>query len=214
MITTLLFDNDGILVDTEKYYYQSSREVLAEVGLELTPELFNEVSLNRGVGVWEAFEGELTPEQIVELRNKRDLLYRSYLTTEPIMVEGVETIIEALSQEYSMAIITTALREDFETIHQRTNLLPFFKFYLTNGDYPRSKPFPDPYLAGCSKMGCDKNSTLVIEDTLRGVRSAKAAGIKVVAIPNSFNRADDFSEADYRINSIAELPPLLASLNQ
>jgi HAD superfamily hydrolase (TIGR01509 family) len=201
----ILFDNDGILVDTEKYYYSSSKEVLASVGLDLTPELFNEISLNQGVGVWSAFPGKLTEEQISQLRTKRDLKYRELLETEPLLVDGVEDVLKELSKSYRLAIITTALREDFETIHARTGLLKYFDFYLTNGDYPRSKPAPDPYLAGIQKIGLSVQEGIVVEDTLRGVRSAKAARLPVIAIPNSFNKNDDFSEADYKLRTITEI---------
>ena len=212
MLTYILFDNDGILVDTEKYYFQASQEVLQTVGLTLTPELFNEVSLNRGVGVWEAFPGELSTNQIDSLRDIRDQKYRSLLATEPLMVDGVDEILRELSSRYHLAIITTALREDFETIHARTGLLSYFDFYLTNGDYAHSKPAPDPYLAGIKKIGRNAEEGVVVEDTLRGVRAAKAAGLRVIAIPNSFNKQDDFSEADYQLESIKELPALIKTL--
>lgn len=212
MITYILFDNDGVLVDTEKYYFESSRIVLKEVGLVLTPEIFNEISLTKGVGVWEAFRTSLTDDNIVQLRKKRDTLYRSMLSQKPLLIDGIEAVLAELEERYRMAIITTAMREDFETIHQRTGLLKHFEFYLTNGDYPLSKPAPDPYLAGIEKMGLPATQGVVVEDTLRGVRSAKKAGLQVIAIPNSFNKNDDFREADFVLDSIKSLPKLIASL--
>lgn len=207
----ILFDNDGVLVNTEQYYFSSSREILASVGCDLTLELFIELSLTQGVGVWNGFP-HLEKELVSELRAKRDQRYNDLLKTEPIAVDGVEEILKELSKEYQMAIVTSALRPDFLTIHERTGFLQYFEFFLSNGDYAHSKPSPEPYLAGLNKFGANAADTIVVEDTLRGIRAGNAADIDTIAIPNEMNQADDFSEATYQLQSIKELPGLLKTL--
>lgn len=209
----LLFDSDGVLVDTEQYYLRASQEVLADRGLILTEELFREVSLIRGTGVWDAFPGCFSPEEIDQLRDQRNQLFNSYLKTEPFTIEHVEPVLKQLSQKYKMAIITSALREDFLTIHSRSGLLKYFDFYLTNGDYSRSKPFPDPWLKALERFGASPDSAVVIEDSLRGVTAGVAANITTIAIPTSLTRGSDFSSANYILDSIAELPDLLRKIN-
>lgn len=207
----LLFDNDGILVNTERYYFKSSREILATVGCDLTLELFIELSLTRGVGVWDGFP-HLDPELVKELRNKRDDIYNEMLRSEPIAIGGVEEVLQELQGTYRMAIVTSALRNDFLTIHERTGFLKYFDFFLSNGDYKCSKPSPEPYLAGLQKFGCKSSEAVVIEDTHRGIRAGNAAGITTIAIPNEMNQNFDFSEATYRLNTISELPALLQDI--
>lgn len=208
----LLFDNDGILVDTEQYYYRASKEILAEVGLDLTHDIFREISLIQGKGVWSAFP-ELSDEaQVQALRDKRDKLYRSFLEREPITIPGVEEVIRELSSSYRMCIVTSALKGDFLTIHERTGLLPYFEFYLANGEYARSKPNPDPYLTALEKIGGKPEEAVVIEDSLRGIQAGVNAGITTVAIPTEMTAGSDFSIADHRISSITELPALLKHL--
>lgn len=207
----LLFDNDGILVNTERYYFQSSREILASVGCDLTKELFIELSLTRGVGVWDGFP-ELEEGQVNTLREKRDILYNEMLQHEPIAIDGVEGVLKELQGTYRMAIITSALKKDFLTIHKRTGFLDYFEFFVANGDYTHSKPSPEPYLAGLHKFGAKSEEAVVIEDTHRGIRAGLAAGITTVAIPNEMNKTFDFSEADFRLETISELPRLLHSL--
>lgn len=209
----LLFDNDGILVDTEQYYYRASKEILAEVGLDLTHDIFRDISLIQGKGVWSAFPERLSdPEEVQKLRDKRDLLYRSFLETEPITIPGVEEVINELSKSYRMCIVTSALKGDFLTIHERTGLLSYFEFFLANGEYPRSKPNPDPYLTALEKIGGKPEEAVVIEDSLRGVQAGVNAEITTVAIPTEMTAGSDFSIADHRIKSIKELPDLLKIL--
>ncbi len=209
----LLFDNDGILVDTEQYYFRASREILADEGLKLSHEMFREVSLIQGKGVWSAFPDDLTDEKEIDLlRSKRDKLYRSFLETEPITIPGVTEVVKELSKNFRMAIVTSALKGDFLTIHERTGLLPYFEFYLANGEYPRSKPNPDPYLTALKKIGAEPEEAAVIEDSLRGVQAGVAAQITTIAIPTEMTRGSDFSIADYRLNAISDLPKLLKTL--
>lgn len=206
----LLFDNDGILVDTEQYYYKASKEILAEEGLDLTHEMFREISLIQGKGVWSGFPDQLTDEEhINRLRTKRDKYYRSLLETQHITLAGVEEVIEELAKEYRMCIVTSALKGDFLTIHERTGLLKHFEFFLANGEYPKGKPNPDPYLAALEKIGGSREEAVVIEDSLRGVQAGVNAGITTVAIPTEMTKGSDFTIADHVIGSISELPALL-----
>ncbi len=209
----ILFDSDGILVDTEQYYYKASVEILAEIGLDLTFEDFREVSLIQGKGVWNAFPDRLTDEaEISKLRAKRDVLYHSMIESEPISIPNVETVIDELHSEYKMAIVTSALKNDFLAIHERTGFLSRFEFYLANGEYPKGKPNPDPYLTALAKFDGDVSEAVVIEDSLRGVQAGVSAGITTIAIPTEMTKGSDFSIADYVLDSISELPALLKLL--
>ncbi len=85
-------------------------------------------------------------------------------------------------------------------------------FVLCSGDYPRSKPHPDPYLAGLQRFGVSAEETLVVEDSERGFRAAVAAGIDCVVIANDFVRGQDLSKASRFVDSITDLPALLEGL--
>ncbi len=213
MKNILLFDNDGILVNTERYYFEASRQVLSSIGLTLTRELFVEYSLTQGVGVWNAFP-QLTKVEVLSLRKERDQCYNSLLSTEPIAVDGVEEVLQDLmAREYRMAIVTSSLPHDFLTIHERTGFLKYFEFYLANGDYKASKPDPSPYLTALLRLKARAEHAVVIEDTLRGIRAGNSAGCYTVAIPNHLNSGlSSFEEADSELASIAALPALLESL--
>ena len=90
---TILWDNDGVLVDTEGLYFRATQTVLAEVGVELTPEQFKEISLRRGESTFLlAVERGIPGDEIARLRAKRDRIYAEFLRTEPCLIDGAEEV--------------------------------------------------------------------------------------------------------------------------
>ena len=141
----------------------------------------------------------------------RDQIQR-HLREENIEIPGVIDVLEMLARRFAMTIVTTAKKDDFEVIHRHRSIVQHMDFVLANGDYPRSKPAPDPYLAALARFGAQPHEAIVVEDSERGLRSAVAAGIDCVVVASEFVRGQDFSAARHRIGSLAELPALLASL--
>ncbi|MGM0461499.1 MAG: HAD family hydrolase [Fibrobacterota bacterium] len=211
MITHILCDNDGVLVDTEYYYFRASAEILSRAGCILTQQKFIQISHVEGKGVWDAFPGFSTEEKQT-LREERNLLYNSYLRENDLTVPGAEETMKNLSHHYTMAIVTSALPRDFLTIHKKTRFLPLFEFYLASGDYEASKPAAAPYKTAMEKFSVAPRCCVVVEDTLRGVRSGNSAGATTIAIPNPMANTHDFYEADHCIDDIRMLPGLLETL--
>jgi HAD superfamily hydrolase (TIGR01509 family) len=108
-----------------------------------------------------------------------------------------------------MAIITSSRREDFELIHASRGITEHMDFVLCSKEYPRSKPFPDPYLKGLERFKAKKDETIIVEDSQRGLDSAHAAEIDCVIVHNHFTQTHDFSKAKHFINSLEELERLL-----
>ena len=134
------------------------------------------------------------------------------MRTEAIEIEGVVNTLAELSKYVRMAIVTTAKRVDFEIIHEKRQIRQFMDFVLVREDYEFSKPHPEPYLTGLKRFGATKDETLVVEDSSRGLNSAVAAGIDCVVVDNDFTRAQDFSQASYRINTLGELKDIILTL--
>ena len=108
-----------------------------------------------------------------------------------------------------MAIVTTAKRVDFDLIHEKRQIRQFMDFVLVREDYERAKPHPEPYLTGLKRFGATKEETLVVEDSPRGLKSAVAAGIDCAIVCNEFTKSHDFSQAHYRIQTLAELKDII-----
>lgn len=206
----LLWDNDGVLVDTERWYFQATREVLAEVGIELTEALYFEHFLASSNGVSQLAAGRgFSETEITTLRQKRDKLYEHHLVHQPLAIPGVRETLQALRPHFTMGIVTSSRRSHFETIHQRTGFLEYFDFAITSDDCENCKPAPDPYLQAIARSGFPAASCLAIEDAPRGLVAARAAGLDCWIIPTTLSRYADFSGATRMLNGITEVASLL-----
>lgn len=207
--TTILWDHDGVLVHTEPWYYEATRRCLADFGLPLPLDGYLQ-DMKTGRTAWErARQSGFDDQQIAAKRDERDVLYQQFLRSEEIEIPNVISVLEDLSQRFQMAIVTTAKREDFELIHAQRDIVTHMQFVLANGDYPKAKPAPDPYLAALERFGVAADQALVVEDSERGLRAAVAAGIDCVVVRNPFIRGHDFSDAVCVIDRLDELPGLL-----
>ncbi len=204
----ILFDNDGVLVETEMWYYEASKRALKEFfNYDIGFEEYMGI-MTCGGGVWSVLE-DADQEAIVTARNKRNVYYREYLQSKDIVIDGVEEILNELSKKYKMAIITTSRRVDFELIHKNRGIVDFMEFVLCEGEYPRAKPHPDPYLKGLRRFNARRHQAIVVEDSQRGLISAHDAGIDCVVVHNEFTKTQDFSKATHRIDSLEGLLKLL-----
>lgn len=208
----ILWDNDGVLVDTERLYHRATREILAEVGIDVTETLYREHFLITSGGITELGAGYgLGDSQVVELRRRRDARYEDYLATAPLVIDGVEPVLERLRASFTMGIVTGSRRHHFELMHRRTGLLRYFDFSLTQGDYDRSKPAPDPYLAGIARTGFAAADCVAVEDSPRGLVAARAAGIDCWVVSTPLSRGSDFSSATRMVDSVSDLGGLLST---
>lgn len=210
MIEAILWDNDGVLVDTERLYFRATKQVLASVGVDLTKEDYIELILVQGRGAWHlAEEKDVPPAAIERLRDERNALYSRYLREERVLIAGVEETLRALYGKYWMGIVTSSRKDHFDLIHKFTNILRYFDFVLTADDYTRFKPDPEPYLKALARTGCNREECLVVEDSLRGLESAKAAGIRCIIVPNAMTKGCDFPGAYKVLEHVTDIVSVL-----
>jgi HAD superfamily hydrolase (TIGR01509 family) len=205
----ILFDHDGVLVDTEFWYFKAAERALGDIGFALDkPQYLRNMTL--GLGSWAQAKAAGIDKQTLSVRRTaRDAYYQEYLRTEAIEIEGVVEALAELSRYARMAIVTTSKRTDFELIHEKRQIRQFMDFVLVREDYEYAKPHPEPYLTGLRRFGADKKETLVVEDSARGLSSAVAAGIDCAIVYNDFTKSNDFSQANYRIDNLLQLKDIL-----
>jgi HAD superfamily hydrolase (TIGR01509 family) len=206
----ILFDNDGILVDTEPLFLRATQELLHTVDIAVSAEDYHDISMRQGRSVFEmATARGISDAEILQLRERRDRRYAELIEEGVRVLEGVASALERLHGVMPMAIVTSSGREHFDRIHRQTDLMRFFDFVIADGDYPHHKPHLSPYLTAAARMGIAPERCLAIEDTERGLRSARAAGMVCIAIPNELSRPGNFDSAHSILDSMHELPPLL-----
>ena len=205
----VLFDHDGVLVDTEFWYFRSAERALAEAGFTLDKDQYLR-DMARGAGSWaQAKAAGIDDRTLSRVREARNGYYQEYLRTEAIEIDGVEDTLAELSAYVRMAIVTTAKRADFDIIHEKRQIMQFMEFAIVREDYELAKPHPGPYLAGLKRFGAAREETLVVEDSARGLAAAVAARIDCAVVHNEFTKNSDFSPASYRIDSLSELKGIL-----
>ena len=209
--STIFWDNDGTLVDTEGPYFEATKTVLATVGLNLEREWYIERWIRNGKSTFDwVKEQGISEESIAQLQLERDALYMTYLKTGKIPVmDGVFEVLQALHGKIPMGIVTSSRPDHLAEIMKSTGLGIYFDFFITPEDVPRAKPFPDPYLLAWGKSGFEKKQCLVIEDNERGLRAAKAAGLTCFVVPNELSRDNDLSQADRVLGKLSDVLPLI-----
>ena len=210
----ILFDHDGVLVNTEPLYFAATASAAEALGMPLSHQDYSAL-MARGANVWERGRVQGIPEQhIQDAIARRDRDYQRLLRTNDVTIQGVPTLLKAFAQRFTLAIVTTAKDQDFALIHDDQDghglgIVEHMSLILTRSDYVNSKPNPEPYLLALARLGVSPDQALVIEDSERGLRAAIAAGLDCATIYHPFTEGQDFSAATYRLKSLAALGALL-----
>jgi len=196
MIEAVLWDNDGVLVDTETLFFQTTRLAFAQLGLDLTEEIWGSHYLGAGKTSREIaalLSGD--DARISAMLEERNQQYRQVLQQPPALRPHVRETLDQLSGRVRLAIVTGSHRDQFLLMHQSSGLLPFFDTIVTGDECPNPKPHPDLYLAGLKSLGVRPESCLAVEDSPRGLASARAAGVPCIVIPTDLTRNLQFPGA-------------------
>jgi len=213
MVEAILWDNDGVLVDTEGLFYQATRLALARADVDLTLELYLDYAMRRGRSTLELVAAQgWSPEQVDALRDERNVMYSNLLRTECSVFPDVLPVLQTFSRRVRMAVVTSSRREHVEIAHQRNGLLDFFEFILAWEDYQYSKPHPEPYQTALQRMRLPAEHCVVIEDSERGLASALAAGLRCVVVPNQLTQNCVFAGATAILPNLTAVPDFVASL--
>ncbi|HOI28919.1 MAG TPA: HAD family phosphatase [Melioribacteraceae bacterium] len=210
MIKSIFWDNDGILVDTEKLYYKASKLTFAKIGIDLTDEMYVQYFLKQSHGTWHlAKELGYSDEKISELRRDRNQLYSRLLETEIEIIDGAESVLNKLYGKIKMGIVTSSRKDHFEIIHKQTGFLKYFDFVITGDDVKNTKPDPEPYIKALQVSGMKKDDCIVVEDSERGLNAALQAGLRCYIIPTHLTLDSDFTGAEKVLNNIKEILSLI-----
>lgn len=210
MIEAILFDNDGVLVDSEPVFIEACIETAATVGRTVTAEDYVRLTMIGGRSIYS--ELDLAPEAIDALREKRNARYGELLSQRDLVMPRVRETVGALAEKLRLGVVTSSQKPFFDQLHRHSGLLDHFEFVLTRENFVASKPDPEPYLRGLERLGLPGDSVLAVEDSPRGVISATDAGMRCVAIPTELTREGDFSRAYRKADRIDDLIEIVRGL--
>jgi beta-phosphoglucomutase len=215
MIKAILFDLDGVIVDSLHYHYLAWDHMFKEIGGSVTEE---SIFLTEGMNSFEIlphflkqFKVELPEERHKKFIEEKRKYFRQIakLTYYPY---AFETISELRDRGYTTALVTACARKNMEmsidTEHQK-----LFDFIISGDDVPRSKPNPDPYLIAQKTLGLEVSDCVAVENAPLGVESVKNAGMICIAVESTLSKKY-LQKADFIINGIEELPGFFPRLKR
>jgi len=184
MLKAILFDSDGVLVDTERIYFESTRLAFKAAGVTLRGDVWAKWYLGKSKSSRKIAEKlEVPPVVIDKMLERRELLFWTEIAQDVPVFTGVYETLAELSGHFRLAVVTSAPRERFERVHASTRLLQHFELSVTRDESGEPKPDPLPYLTALKLLGLKAEECLAVEDSPRGAESAVAAGIKCCIIP-------------------------------
>ncbi len=197
MVEAILWDNDGVLVDTECLFFESTRRTLATIGIQLSLEQFLDLSMRQGRSAFDlAIESGLPKEHVMNVKHERDLLYSEMLRNQTRVLPGVPETLKSLhGRRMRMAVVTSSQRQHFDTMHADIGLTRYFEFVLAREDYGKTKPNPESYLLALERLGMGAQNCVAVEDSERGLAAARTAGLRCLVVPNEITRRCSFSGA-------------------
>ena len=209
MIQTVIFDMDGVIVDTELVHRYSYYKQFGELNIEVPEEMYTSFT---GFSTRNTFQKLKEHYQLVQevedlILRKRSIFNDAFDSKEDLtLLEGVESLIKDFYQNGMQLIVaSSASKATIDRVFRRFNLHQYFTHIVSGEDFPKSKPHPAIFLHAASLSIAPKENCIVIEDSTNGVKAAKAAGIFCVGY-NSFHSKDqDLALADIVINHFDEL---------
>ncbi|MFH1286349.1 MAG: HAD family phosphatase [Candidatus Magasanikbacteria bacterium] len=203
----IIFDMDGLLIDSMQYWVDCDQEWFGSFGREVTPELIKFLSGRTIRENMEWMKQEFALEESVEwLMQKRNKMTESIYTQKTQPMPGVEHLVQSIStSSIKQAIASGSSKERIQTIIDRFSWNDYFDFCLSAEEVgDRGKPEPDVFLKAAKKLGVDPARCVVFEDAENGVVAAKRAGMACVAVPDKRWSVGDFSRADLIADSLED----------
>ena len=185
---------DGVIVDSEPLHEQSFLEVWDELGYGENHGIhFPDFYGRSDRVVWEAFIEKHNPtpaiEELIGLREER--LIRMLREQEPLF-DGVTDLIQRLAKRYPLGLASGSIHRVIDEVLAMQNLRSYFKDITSSEDVSVPKPSPEIFLLSAKRLGVPPEKCCVIEDTVNGIKAAKAAGMTAVAITNTFDASSLF----------------------
>jgi HAD superfamily hydrolase (TIGR01509 family) len=212
VIEAVVFDLDGVLIDSEPTWNAAREQLVRERGgtwrEQATREMMGMSSPEWSRYMREELGVDMEPEQIAtEVVRRMQALYREHLPILP----GAREALAALASRWRLAIASSANRELIELVLDLAGMREHFAVTVSAEEVARGKPAPDVYLEAAKRLGVEPGRCVAVEDSTNGLRAAAAAGVLVVALPNrAFPPAPEVLElADVVISSLDELRPEL-----
>lgn len=207
MSSVVIFDLDGILVDSEYYKFKSWQEAFRTIGIEMSREEFLEEWVLKGSSFQETvemhnYQGKIEEDDLRPIVNEQ---YLRYIESDICLMPGALEVLNRLQNEFPLGLASSSHKLYVDKILDKLEIADRFAATACGSEVKKLKPNPDVLLLATERMGVDPKECVAVDDAPKGVLAAKNAGMKAIAVPTEDTQYGDFEKAEIVLPSLGEI---------
>jgi HAD superfamily hydrolase (TIGR01509 family) len=217
MLKAVIFDMDGVIIDSEPMHNKAYHDMFNEVGITVSSELYEsftgQSTINICKRLCDHFNLQQSPERLVAIKRKH-YKHFFYSNSDLGLIDGVLDLIQDYyNHGFTLVLASSAAMTSINQIFDRFNLNPYFKAKFSGADLKQSKPHPEIFIKAAQATGFKREECMVIEDSTNGIQAANAAGIFCVGFDSFHSKNQDYTKAnlvikDFKSISYNKITPL------